>query len=79
MGCVADQQCHGMDLPYVSCAGMLLVNPLRICCSMNLTKEQYKETFALYIMCDLRCGEYNMHQKFEPLDEILSLNCKHKY
>ena len=63
---VADQKCHdlaGIDLPYMDCAGMPLVNPLSICFSMNLTKEQYKETFALYIMCDLRCGEYNMHQK----------------
>ena len=52
---------------YMACTGMLLVNPLSICCSMNLTKEQHKETFALWIMCDLRCGQYNMHQNLNHL------------
>ena len=52
---------------YMACTGMLLVNPLSICCSMNLTKEQHKEIFALWIMCYLRCGQYNMHQNLNHL------------
>ena len=52
---------------YMACTGMLLVNPLSICCSMNLAKEQHTEIFALCIMCYLRCGQYNMHQNLNHL------------
>ena len=52
---------------YMACTGMLFVNPLSICCSMNLAKEQHTEIFALWIMCYLRCGQYNMHQNLNHL------------